>query len=137
MENWIAQLQTQEVREKKKKPTQWINWIKEKKVYVFMATHAETFDAVERSVTIVSRNGFHHWSNVNNNLLAIRIHWIELNFSDAFHFNAEIEIERLRFFQPQWRRRVPEPLEKRRKKEELLRMLLLAGFVFGEDARRN
>ena len=65
--------------------------LKEKNVYVFMVMHAETFDVVERSMTVVSRNGFHHRSNVNNNLLAIRIHWIQLNFFDAFHFIAERE----------------------------------------------
>ena len=34
--------------------------LKEKKVYIFMATHAETFNVVERSVTVVSTNGFNH-----------------------------------------------------------------------------
>jgi len=108
-ENWIVQLQNAGGAWKRR------NWhseliektLKEKNVYIFMTTHAETFDVVERSVTVVSRNGFHQRSNVNNNLLVIRIHWIELNFSDAFHFIAERE--RLRFFQPQWWRRVPEP----------------------------
>jgi len=65
--------------------------LKEKNVYIFMVMHAETFDAIERSMTVVSKNNFHHRSNVNNNLLAIRIHWIELNFSDVFHFIAERE----------------------------------------------
>ena len=80
MENWIAQLENAGSAQKSRgnRHSELIEkTLKEKKVYVFMATHAKTFDDVERSVTVISRNGFHHRSNINNNLLAIRIHWIE------------------------------------------------------------